>query len=185
MFCSVHYEMPKSKHLHKSMLLRGVTFATPALTPSEIEETKGKAARSGRSHGGVPLRGNGRGRNSFNYASSNQYRGSHNSQQARGPPPPQYQNPFPPPPPGWAPPQPGMAGFARGPPPPPPGYASYGRGQQSNYSQSPNNGYGGQQGYADSNYDDRRGGGDSYRGGGGYGQGPRGGDSYRGNYGGR
>lgn len=177
--------MPKSKHLHKSMLLRGVTFAAPALTQSEIEETKGKAARSGRSHGGVPLRGNGRGRNSFNYASSNQYHGSHNNQQSRGPPPPNYQNPFPAPPPGWTPPQPGMAGFARGPPPPPPGYASYGQ-QSNNYSHPPSHGYGGQQGYGDfnSNSNDRRQGGDSYRGNS-YSRGQRGGDSYRGNYGGR
>ncbi|PQE27507.1 5 -3 exoribonuclease 2 protein [Rutstroemia sp. NJR-2017a BBW] len=61
---SVHYEMPQSKHIHKSMLLRGVELGKPVLNQSDIEMTKSRAARSGRSHGGVPLSGDGRGRNS-------------------------------------------------------------------------------------------------------------------------
>lgn len=62
---SVHYEMPKSNHTHKSMLLRGVNFGPPVLDRADIEATKGRANHSGRSHGGAPLRGgnnNGRGR---------------------------------------------------------------------------------------------------------------------------
>jgi hypothetical protein len=90
--------MPKSSHIHKSMLLRGVKFAPPALTSGEIAETKGKAARSGRNHGGVPLSGSGRGRNSFNYASQSQYGGSHNSQNNRSDRNGYNSNPFPVPP---------------------------------------------------------------------------------------
>jgi len=182
---SVHYEMPKSSHIHKSMLLRGVKFALPALTPSEIAEAKGKAARSGRNHGGVPLSGNGRGRNSFNYASSNQYGSSHNNQQPRGDRNGggYSSNPFPVPPPGWQPPPPGMDGFARGPPPPPPGYGSHGAGQQA-YPPPPPQSYGGQ--YGDQNryndQSDHRRGGDAYRGQGGNGNRGRG-DPYQG-YGG-
>src|SRR5690242_7527071 len=84
--------MPKSKHIHKSMLLRGVKFNAPALNASDIEITKGRAAKSGRSHGGVPLQGDGRGRNSFNYAggnqnqNQNQYQGQNNRQSYGGPP---------------------------------------------------------------------------------------------------
>ena len=67
--------MPHSSHIHKSMLLRGVKLPSRALDQSDIEGTRSRAARSGRSHGGVPLRGNGgsRGRDSFNYAGSNSF----------------------------------------------------------------------------------------------------------------
>lgn len=67
---SVHFEMPKSTYIHKSMLLRGVKLSEPALDRSDIEATKGRANRSGRSHGGAPLRGGGgRGRGGhINYA---------------------------------------------------------------------------------------------------------------------
>ncbi|PBP17918.1 5'-_3' exoribonculease Dhp1 [Diplocarpon rosae] len=174
---SVHYEMPKSKHLHKSMLLRGVKFNAPALTLSEVEETKRKASNSGRSYGGAPLRGNGRGRSNFNNSSSTQYHGSNSSYMPRGHTV-QYQNPFPRPPPGWTPPQPGMADFARGPPPPPLAYDSYGRVQQSNYSQPSQTRYGGPPGYHGSNnlYQST----DQYRGG----FRDRGGNSHRSKYGG-
>ena len=53
------------------MLLRGVKFAPPALDRADIEATKGRANRSGRSHGSAPLRGrngNDRGRGSISYA---------------------------------------------------------------------------------------------------------------------
>jgi hypothetical protein len=65
--------MPCSNHIHKSMLLRGVKLPTRVLDQNDIEGTKSRAARSGRSHGGAPLRGNGgfRGRDSFNYSGSN------------------------------------------------------------------------------------------------------------------
>ncbi|KAG9237075.1 hypothetical protein BJ875DRAFT_533185 [Amylocarpus encephaloides] len=185
----VHYEMPKSKHLHKSMLLRGVKFKPPVLNAGDIETTRSKAARSGRSHGGVPLKGDGRGRDSFSYAASNQNqrhqgqgqnnRQSHGGQNNNG-----YNNGYnngggypPPPRAGWQPPPPGMGGFGNGPPPPPPsGY--YGQGQPQGppgYSQPPP-----QYGYANNGppgYNDRgRGGGGVGDGGGGY----RGRGSYRG-----
>lgn len=118
---SVYYEMPKSKYLHKSMLLRGVIFPPEALTQSDKEQTKGRAARSGRNHGGVPLRGDGRGRDSFNFAPSGQ-----NGQQSYRPN--NYNgNNYPPPRSGWKPPLPDVAARFGGPPPPPPGYGSYGQ----------------------------------------------------------
>ena len=85
------------------MLLRGVKFAAPALTRSDIEVTKGRAARSGRSHGGVPLQGNGRARNSFNYSSSNQNPPSQSRRQSYGSQNGGYNN-YQVPPPGWQPP---------------------------------------------------------------------------------
>ncbi len=60
-FFSVFYEMPRSVHVHKSMLLRGVNFLPPVLDKSDIENTKNQASRSGRSFGGAPFRGGGRG----------------------------------------------------------------------------------------------------------------------------
>ena len=63
--------MPRSRYIHKSMLLRGVKFAAPALDRADIEATKGRASRSGRSYGGAPLRantGNGSSRGNINYA---------------------------------------------------------------------------------------------------------------------
>lgn len=122
---SVHYEMPRSAYVHKSMLLRGITFAPPALDRADIEATKSRANRSGRSHGGAPLRGdygNGRGRGGqVNYADSrpNPFAAHINP----GFPPhglPGNYRGGPPPPPmgGWAPPPPGSEDFRRGPPPP-------------------------------------------------------------------
>lgn len=117
--------MPRSTQNHKSMLLRGVKFSTPALNQGDIEATKGRAANSGRSHGGAPLRGDGRGRGrgSFNYGSSstssfprhqNQNQQSYNGGNGyNGNQYPVNQG-------NWQPPPPGLAGFARGPPPPPP-----------------------------------------------------------------
>ncbi|KAF7862016.1 hypothetical protein EAF04_007896 [Stromatinia cepivora] len=141
----VHYEMPKSNHIHKSMLLVGVDFGQPALNQSDIEMTKSRASRSGRNYGGVPLQGDGRGRNQFNYGSGNNNRGNGNRYNGPGTTAPRYNNQSygsqnsyngysqPPPPPGWQPPPPGSYG---GPPPPPPG--SYGA-----YPPPPPPGYGG------------------------------------------
>ncbi|MCJ1477372.1 5'-3' exoribonuclease 2 [Lambiella insularis] len=70
---SVRYDMPRSKYLHKSMLLRGVKLNAPMLDRADIEATKARANRSGRSYGGALLRGgNGhdRERGNVNYASS-------------------------------------------------------------------------------------------------------------------
>ncbi|RAL67212.1 hypothetical protein DID88_007987 [Monilinia fructigena] len=91
---------------------------------------------NGRNYGGVPLQGDGRGRNQFNYGSGNNNRSNGNRYNGPGTTAPRYNNQSygsqnnynnysqPPPPPGWQPPPPGIGAFARGPPPPPPG--SYG-----------------------------------------------------------
>ena len=55
---SVHYEMPRSTHTHKSMLLRGVRLAAPTLDKADVEATKSRAGRSGRSHGGMSSKAN-------------------------------------------------------------------------------------------------------------------------------
>ena len=96
--------MPRSIHIHKSMLLRGVKFAPPTLDRADIEATKGRALSSGRSHGGVPF-GNSRGNNGRGRG------GQINYSNDRPNPFAQHLNPnFAPPP----------NGFGRGPPPPPP-----------------------------------------------------------------
>jgi len=126
---SVHYDFPHSNHVHKSMLLRGVHLPPRVLDQIDIEATKGRAARSGRGQGGVPLRNENanRGRESFNYGPSSATSGGqvNQYQQSYGNPndPRTYQY-APPPQPTWQPPPPGMNGFARGPPPPPPGMYS-------------------------------------------------------------
>lgn len=149
-YYSVHYEMPRSTHIHKSMLLRGVEFGSPALDRGDIEATKGRANRSGRSYGGAPLRGdhsNGRGRGSqMSYADSRpnpfaahinpnfSHQGNPNSHRGGPPPPPMG---------SWSPPPAGLESSWRGPPPPPPpGYGgpSYGyapSGQVANYGRPP------------------------------------------------
>ena len=53
--------MPRSVHIHKSMLLRGVKFLPPVLDKADIEATKNQASRTGRSFGGAPFRGGSRG----------------------------------------------------------------------------------------------------------------------------
>jgi 5'-3' exoribonuclease 2 len=125
---SVHYEMPRSNHIHKSMLLRGIKLPAKALDQSDIEGTRSRAARSGRSHGGVPLYGNGgsRGRDSFNYSGSNSFSRPQNygQQSYGGHSDYNNHNYAPAQPSSWQPPPPGVPGFARGPPPPPP--SSYG-----------------------------------------------------------
>ena len=119
--------MPRSIHIHKSMLLRGVKFAPPALDCADIEATKGRANSSGRSHGGAPLgggRGNGRGRGGqINYSNDrpNPFAQHLNPGFApspngfgRGVPPPGQFNGLPP--------QPPRAYFSGPPPPPQNGY---------------------------------------------------------------
>lgn len=121
---SVHYEMPRSVHIHKSMLLRGVKMATPTLDRADIEATKGRANHTGRSHGGAPLRGvhgNGHGRGSqINYTNDrpNPFAAHLNPGFA---PPPNTFGQGPPPPPGqfggYPPPAPPLNGYYSGPPP--------------------------------------------------------------------
>ncbi|KAI4278058.1 MAG: hypothetical protein LQ337_001281 [Flavoplaca oasis] len=127
---SVHYEMPKSSHVHKSMLLRGVKPAPPTLNGEDIEATKQAAAHSGRSFGGAPLRGNGRGRgggrgnggggSQINYGDNrpNPF-AAHVKPGYAPPPPPHFQGgrgPPPMPPQGWVPPPPGAQYDGYGPP---------------------------------------------------------------------
>ncbi|ERF76240.1 5'-3' exoribonuclease 2 [Endocarpon pusillum Z07020] len=183
---SVLYTMPTSKHVHKSMLLRGVKEPAKVLDHSDIAILKSKARNSGRSYGGAPLGdrngsyGNGGGRGG---------RGGGNiSFQADRPPPPQYDqqrggtgevdrsNPFaafldpkfvPPP---------VVGANGRIPPPPPPVSQQYGRGPPSagsssyahgGYGQRDDGGYGsgsGSQrgqygGYGQGQYNGGRGGG--------------------------
>ncbi|KAL9019356.1 MAG: hypothetical protein Q9185_003342 [Variospora sp. 1 TL-2023] len=146
---SVHYEMPKSTHVHKSMLLRGVKPAPPALDRQDIETTKAKAAHSGRSFGGAPFRGGGRGRgggggNHHNYNNNgsngggdsrpNPFAAHINPGFAPPPPPPHFQGQnrggVGGPPQGWVPPpQQGFGGGYNGYAPPLPqqgGFNGYG-----------------------------------------------------------
>ncbi|KAL4879351.1 XRN 5'-3' exonuclease N-terminus-domain-containing protein [Aspergillus karnatakaensis] len=149
---TVNYEIPKSTHTHKSMLLRGVKFNQPALDQADIQATKSRAQHSGRSYGGAPFRGGRGGR--MNYASDrNNYGNDRNQGNDRPNPFAAHLDPkFIPggnqggqmgAPPGWAPPS-GSGNFSRGPPPPPRGgchsygnqqYGSYGGHQQQNYQQ--------------------------------------------------
>lgn len=121
----MHYEMPRTTHTHKSMLLRGVKFGPPALDRADIEATKGKASRSGRSYGGAPLRGNhgnGRGRGGqINYGDTrpNPFAAHINPGFPPQGVPNAYRNGLPPPPVGnWGPPGVGPDAYQRGPPPP-------------------------------------------------------------------
>lgn len=138
--------MPPSNHIHKSMLLRGVKFPEKALNRADIEATKGRAARSGRTYGGAPLRSNGRGQNTINYGGSSSYQssGPTASQSYQGFQNGYNGNHYPVPPPGWQPPPPGVNSFGRGAPPPPPGiHGAYNQGYQpynyahNDYSQPP------------------------------------------------
>lgn len=135
------------------MLLRGVRLPKPALDRSDIEALKRTLDTAGRSHGGVPLGGGGRG-DRFSFAP----RGMHSNGRGRGgrggyhhqalPPFPQHpsygqqsQPFFNPPPPlpsfqqqqrqrqqqPWIPPPPGHPNFGTGMPPPPPSYPYDGR----------------------------------------------------------
>ncbi|KAL4895826.1 XRN 5'-3' exonuclease N-terminus-domain-containing protein [Aspergillus ambiguus] len=131
---TVNYEIPKSSHIHKSMLLRGVKFPPPALDQGDIQAVKSKANHSGRSFGGAPFRNNGNRGGRINYASDrpNPF-AAHldpkfmpGANAAAGAPMM---------PAGWTPPAPGSTGYSRGPPPPPRG------GGRGGYP--PRGGYGG------------------------------------------
>ncbi|GAM42839.1 5'-3' exoribonuclease [Talaromyces pinophilus] len=139
----VNYEIPKSSHLHKSMLLRGVRFAPPALDQGDISAVRNKSRFNGRG-GFRPNNGGDRGGNQYN-----QYNAPRSGMNDRANPFAAHLDPsFAPPPQagagGWAPPAVG-AGYSRGPPPPPRG-GSYGyQNHPQGYNQS---GYYGQ----DNNY---------------------------------
>ncbi|KAK2810103.1 5'-3' exoribonuclease 2 [Emmonsiellopsis sp. PD_5] len=192
---SVLYDMPKSMYNHKSMLLRGVKPNPPALDKSDIEVTKNKAQRSGRSFGGVPF-GNGRGRGRMSYAADRPANDRPNPFAAHiAPgfaPPPHMGGP----PPGWVPP-PGLAAGSYGPPPgfdrhqqpphqQPPrgrgGYSSYQSNYRGQHHQSYNQPreYGQDRQYGQGQYGQRGGGYGQYSGDNSNAGRGRGGGSYRG-----
>lgn len=134
----VHYEMPKSVHIHKSMLMAGLKMPRKVLERRDIDGVKSRGRDSGRSYGGAPLHDNNPG--SFNMRNIN-YAAAAKIQQPQYPsapsavtfPPPMHpamlaqfgqQNgqasglPFPP----QLPPQFFTPHNSGGPPPPPPGY---------------------------------------------------------------
>jgi len=167
---SVNYEMPRSTHVHKSMLLRGVKFEAPTLNREDIEATKGRASHSGRSHGGAPLgRGRARGRGSqIHYADDRPNPFAAHIQPGFGPPPsfgrggppPPHGGQFnghPPPPPRYnGPPPAAQNGYCSGPPPPQQAYGRYAgppQQQPGGYYNGPQQGPPG--GYGNGNYGDR------------------------------
>ncbi|PLN78154.1 XRN 5'-3' exonuclease N-terminus-domain-containing protein [Aspergillus taichungensis] len=134
----VNYDVPKSKHTHKSMLLRGVKFAAPALDNGDIQAVKNRAQHSGRSFGGAPFRGGRGGRMHYGGDRHND-QPSHNASHNRPNPFAAHLDPnFVPGtnpggqmmPQAWGAPGAGPTGFSRGPPPPPRGgrYNGYSRG---------------------------------------------------------
>lgn len=165
------------------MLLRGVKPPTPMLDSNDIRATKGRAQNSGRSFGGAPFQGRGRG-GRMNYQSDrpNPFAAHLDPNFSSGPPG------GPGGPPGWVPPGQNYGGYSRGPPPPPRGGMSYQYPPQQGYQQ-PGDYYGHQnqynqggqynghqQGYGSQDYRGGRGGGGrgggyrGQRGGGGYGR---------------
>ncbi|KAH8698574.1 exoribonculease Dhp1 [Talaromyces proteolyticus] len=116
----VHYEIPKSAHLHKSMILRGVQFPSPALDQGDINAVKSKSRFGGRG-GGYPRNGSRGGH--MNHHNNG---GRLNTNERPNPFAAHLDPSFVPPPlvggaGGWAPPIGGPASYSRGPPPPPRG----------------------------------------------------------------
>lgn len=164
--------MPRSIHIHKSMLLRGVKFPQQVLDSSDIEATKNQASRTGRSFGGAPFRGGsrgsgrgGRGGGQMNYANGqnerpNPFAAHINPNFApppnafgRGGPLPPRANVYPPPPPrgGYHGVPPSMPLYAAGPlQPPPGGYYQRPPPPQNGYGNQYGNGRNGQ--YGGQNY---------------------------------
>ncbi|KAL1306279.1 hypothetical protein AAFC00_004367 [Neodothiora populina] len=146
---AVHYIMPTSNHIHKSMLLPGLIPPRPVLDYGDIEGTRARSQKSGRGYQGVQFDSNrggrGGGRGGFNYGNDrngggyndrnghggnrygNDRYGGQNGYDRRGPPPPPGQYGGAPPPfnlPPHLAAQAAQHGFAPGPgtglPPPPP-----------------------------------------------------------------
>ncbi|KAJ5682559.1 5'-3' exoribonuclease 2 [Penicillium macrosclerotiorum] len=162
---TVNYKIPKSSHIHKSMLLRGVKFSTPMLNSADIRAVQGRAQTSGRAFGGAPLNGRGRGgRIEYSSDRPNPFAAHLDPRFMSGPPGGM---------PGWVPPAPGSGDYSRGPPPPARGGMSHQYPPHQGYQGQQHSGdYYGQQGqhYGHQNrrggYQDQgRGGGGGYRGG--------------------
>lgn len=72
---AVHYSMPTSNHIHKSMLLPGLIPPRPVLDYGDIESTRNRSQKTGRGYGGVPFDNqNGRG-GRFNYGNDDRRNG--------------------------------------------------------------------------------------------------------------
>ncbi|KAI5797682.1 exoribonculease Dhp1 [Geopyxis carbonaria] len=85
---SLGYDMPKSKNVHKSMLLRGVRLNEPVLSRADIDQVRNRASSRGRSYGGAPMhrgsyRGDHRG-NNFHSDRQGGHSGSSYGQPTRG-----------------------------------------------------------------------------------------------------
>ncbi|KAJ5904493.1 5'-3' exoribonuclease 2 [Penicillium tannophilum] len=168
---TVNYSIPKSEHLHKSMLLRGVKFSTPMLNDADVRAVKGRAQHSGRQFGGAPLNGRGRGgRMDYGGGRPNPFaahldpRFMNMPQGGQGGPQGGHAGQhggMPMMPPGWVPPQQGAGDYSRGPPPPPRGGMSHQypprdyNGQQGQYGGHQN--YGSQDNYGRGGYRGGRG----------------------------
>lgn len=113
------------------MLLRGTVVPSPKLTPGDTESTIERAGRSGRSHGGVPLAGDGSRKNQFNYSSSGQQNSRNKFYGQNGNRKNHSTNTFHIPTPGWQPPPPPpvMVGYAGGPSQQSAANVYYGRGR--------------------------------------------------------
>lgn len=68
---NVNYVMPVSTHVHKSMLLPGVTMPRVVLDSQDIADTRAQTQRTGRNFGGAPLRDHNGGGGRINYGSDN------------------------------------------------------------------------------------------------------------------
>ncbi|CAI7609092.1 unnamed protein product [Penicillium glandicola] len=133
---TVLYTIPKSSHVHKSMLLRGVKLPTPMLDSNDIRATHNRSQNSGRSFGGAPFQGRGRGgRMSYSSDRPNPFAAHLDPKFNSGPQGGPGGAPIVPP--GWVPPSQGYGGYARGPPPPPRGGMSH----QYPPQQPPQHGY--------------------------------------------
>lgn len=141
------------------MLLRGVKFATPMLNQGDVRAVQGRAQHSGRSFGGAPLNGRGRG-GRMDYGASDRPNPFAAHLDPRFMQAPSAGIPMMPP--GWVPPAQGAGDFSRGPPPPQRG------GMHQHYNQGYHQGYQGQGGYGGNHHhygnNDSRGGRGSYRG---------------------
>ncbi|TIA19528.1 hypothetical protein D6C81_04656 [Aureobasidium pullulans] len=73
---TVHYVMPPTNTVHKSMLLPGLKPPNPVLDYSDIESTRQASQKSGRQFGGAPLYDQSSGRGRIDYGAGGGYGGN-------------------------------------------------------------------------------------------------------------
>ncbi|CAC9884572.1 unnamed protein product [Aureobasidium pullulans] len=73
---TVHYVMPPTNTVHKSMLLPGLKPPNPVLDYSDVESTRQASQKSGRQFGGAPLYDQGSGRGRIDYGAGGGYGGN-------------------------------------------------------------------------------------------------------------